>query len=103
MSRPVDRDDQDDQIQAILEVGRQTRKPTPRWLWITAALVGVICATGFLVAFLGDTEAPGRPVARRASPGAGFATGLWIGAAGGVVIGFAVGRHRRDHSSRNRP
>jgi hypothetical protein len=96
----------DDQIAAIVDVGRRTRKPTPRWLWITAGIVGVICTTGFAVAMLGG-HGPGEPadppVARRETSGGGLGTGLVIGAGGGVAIGFALARHRRDHSSRSRP
>ena len=95
----------DDEIEAIARAGRRTRKATPRWLWLTAALVGVICATGFGVTMLGDVEPSVRPVVRRSEPGSGtgFGTGLVIGAAGGVAIGFALARQRRDHSSRKRP
>jgi hypothetical protein len=97
-------DDKDKAIEAILEVGRRTRKPTPRWLWIAAAIVGVICATGFAVVMLGDAEPADPPVARRSSSGGGgLGIGLVIGAGGGVVIGFALARQRRDHSSRSRP
>jgi hypothetical protein len=92
------------EIQAIVEVGRRTRKPTPRWLWIAAGIVGVICATGFAVVMLGDAEPADPPVARRSSTGGGgLGIGLVIGAGGGLVIGFALARQRRDHSSRSRP
>jgi len=95
------------EIQAIVEVGRRTRKPTPRWLWIAAGIVGVICATGFAVVMLGDAEPADPPVARRSSSssssGGGLGTGLVIGVGGGVAIGFALARQRRDHSSRSRP
>lgn len=91
------------QIEAILERGRGTRKPLPRGLWIAAAVVGAICAAGFAVAMLG-TAAPGGAQATRSAPdGAGFGTGIVVGAAGGLAIGFALARQRRDHSSRNSP
>ena len=97
----------DDEIQAILEAGRRTRKAMPRWLGLAAAVVGVICATGFGVMMLGGAEPSVHPVARRSEPGGGpgtgFGTGLVIGAGGGVAIGFALARQRRDHSSRRRP
>ena len=97
----------DDEIEAILEAGRRTRRAVPRWLWLMAAVVGVICATGFGVAMLGDAEPSVHPVARRSGSGGGlgtdFSTGLVIGAVGGVAIGFALARQRRDHSSRRRP
>jgi hypothetical protein len=93
----------DDRIEAIVQIGRRTRTAPPRWLWMLAAIVGVICATGFAVVILTDVEPAGHPVERRAAPASGLGTGLLIGAGGGVVIGFALGRHRRDHSSRKSP
>lgn len=96
-----------DEIQAIVEIGRRTRAAVPRSLWIAAAIVGGICTAGLGVALLGE-PAPGRTEAQaaiqRPSPsGAGWGTGLAVGAAGGLVVGFALGRHRRDHSSRSSP
>ena len=44
-----------------------------------------------------------RGIDRPAPSGTGWGTGLAVGAAGGLVVGFALGRHRRDHSSRSRP
>lgn len=98
-----------DEIQAIVEVGRRTRAPVPRSLWIAAAILGVISTIGLMVALLGEpAQAPAHAqAAARASAqapsGAGWRTGLAIGAAGGLVVGFALGCHRRDHSSRKRP
>lgn len=97
----------DDEIQAIVEIGRRTRAAVPRSLWIAAAIVGGVCAAGLGVALLGaPAPAPGRAQAQIDLPapsGTGWGTGLAVGAAGGLVVGFALGRHRRDHSSRSRP
>jgi hypothetical protein len=99
----------DDEIQAIVEIGRRTRAPVPRSLWLAAAIVGGIGTVGLAVALLGEpAPAPGRTQAQteaqRPSPsGLGWGAGLAVGAAGGLVVGFALGRHRRDHSSRSRP
>lgn len=99
----------EDEIQAIVEVGRRTRAPVPRGLWIAAAVVGATCTIGLAVALLGEpapARAPAQAQAQIEPPsrsGAGWGTGLAIGAAGGLVAGFALGRHRRDHSSRSRP
>ena len=97
----------DDDIQAIVELGRRTRQPTARWLSIAAAVVGVICAVCFAVMMLGDREpprqSPSHLAERRPEAGAGLGGGLVIGAGGGIVIGFAIGRQRRRHSSRKSP
>ena len=97
----------DDDIAAILERGRRTRRPTPRWLWIAALVIGSVCTTGFAVALLGAREpAIGHPMwrpERAPTGGPGLGIGLAIGVAVGLVIGFSIGRQRRDHSSRNNP
>lgn len=52
----------DDEIQAIVEIGRRTRAAVPRSLWIAAAIVGGVCAAGLGVALLGEpapAPAPG--------------------------------------------
>jgi hypothetical protein len=90
-------------IEAILAHGRRTRKRTPRWLWLLAGAVGVVCAVGFAIAMLGADE-PVRPaVERRPASGGGLGIGLLIGACVGIVIGFSIARQRADHSSRNTP
>lgn len=95
----------DDEIQAIVEIGRRTRAAVPRSLWIAAAIVGGVCTAGLGVALLGaPAPAPGQAQAHRPAPsGSGWGTGLAAGAAVGLGVGFALGRHRRDHSSRSRP
>jgi hypothetical protein len=100
----------DDEIQAIVEIGRRTRAALPRGLWLAAAIVGGISTAGLAVAVLGESApAPGRAhqthaeIQRSSPSGPGWGTGLAVGAAGGLVVGFALGRHRRDHSSRSRP
>jgi hypothetical protein len=109
----------DDDIEAIVALGRQTRTPSPRWLWIAAGVVGVVCACGFAVMMLGGGEptgaAPGSRTGARPDPrpdpridgrpttGPGLGIGLAIGLGVGIVIGFSIGRQRRDHSSRNSP
>jgi len=109
----------DDEIDAIVEVGRRTRKPTPRWLWIAAVLVGGICAIGFAVAMLAERAPAGHPpgelaghragepiagpITGRPTGRSGLGAGLVIGAGAALVIGFSIARHRRSHSSRNSP
>jgi hypothetical protein len=96
----------DDEIAGIVELGRRTRKPTPRWLWIVSLAVAVICMIAFAAVLVSARE-PARPapVVVRARPGAGggLGIGLAIGVAVGIVIGFSIGRQRRSHSSRNSP
>jgi hypothetical protein len=101
----------DDEIAAIIELGRRTRKPTPRWLWIVSLAVAVICVVAFAAVLVSARE-PARPapvvdqpapVGARPVAGSGLGIGLAIGVAVGVVIGFSIGRQRRSHSSRNSP
>ena len=105
----------DDKIDAIVALGRRTRTPTPRWLWIVATVVGVICVTCFAVMMMWDpgpsSDPPSHPLDHPAeqrppgeiAKGAGLGVGLAIGAGAGIVIGFAIGRQRRSHSSRKSP
>jgi|GEM_PF-3145511 len=93
----------DDDIEAILEHGRRTRKPTPRWLWLVAALVGGGLAVAFAIVLLGAGEPAGPTVEPRPASGGGLGIGLLIGVCVGIVIGFSIARQRADHSSRNNP
>lgn len=104
------RDENRDEIEAILARGRRTRTPLPRWLWIAGLSVGAVCATGFAVALIRSGGPPAHPqlvapaqAQATSPPGAGFATGLVVGGAAGLAIGVALARHRRDHSSRSKP
>jgi hypothetical protein len=91
-------------LQAIGERGRRTRKPTPRWLWIAAILVGAVAAAGFAIAMLAEGDPSGASqTAPRASQHSGLGSGLVIGAVVGLVIGFSIARQRRSHSSRSNP
>jgi len=93
----------DDDLQAIVEVGRRTRRPTPRWQWVAALLVGAVCVVGFAAGALTDPAPADHRAERRPVSGAGLGTGLVIGVAVGLALGVSLGRQRRDHSSRNRP
>ena len=101
----------EEDIQALAELGRQTRTPTPRWLWIAAAVVGGICAIGFTAMLLWGQEppsqapglAPSQSIERRPAAGSGLGIGLAIGLGAGIMIGFSIARQRRRHSSRNSP
>lgn len=93
----------DDDIEAILEHGRRTRKLTPRWLWLVAALVGGGLTIAFAIVVLAADEPTASSVARRPASGGGLGIGLLIGACVGIVIGFSIARQRAGHSSRNNP
>jgi uncharacterized membrane-anchored protein YhcB (DUF1043 family) len=90
-------------IAAIGERGRSTRKRTPRWLWIAAGIVGGIAAIGFAIAMLSDGEPALASRTVQRSEHSGLGSGLVIGAAVGLVIGFSIARQRRSHSSRSNP
>jgi hypothetical protein len=90
-------------IDRIVEVGRRTRKPTPRWLWIAAIVVGALAAGGFAVAMFAEPRPTTAVRAERSPDGAGLGSGLLIGVAVGIVIGYGIARQRGDHSSRSSP
>ncbi len=92
----------DAKLREIVETVRRARKPLPRWLWLGALLVGVVCAAGFAWLLL---QTPGTPTtpAHHDAGSPGFASGALIGILAGFVIGWTLARYRVDHSSRNRP
>jgi len=89
------------------------RIANPRWLWVTALLVGALCIGAFAHAMLAPSERTvesAAPIAT-APAGRGFGAGLVIGIAAGIAVGFAIARQRSvvvetsagDHSSRSNP
>ena len=102
-------------IDAILAGGRATRRRPSRATWIAAALVGAVCAIGFVLLFVGGgapaapaptpTAAPAPdPAPRRDRGASGCIGGLGLGLGAGIAIGFALARRQGgDHSSRRRP
>jgi hypothetical protein len=93
-----------DALEAIVEVGRRTRRRPPRWQWIAALAVTAACAGGLAHALLSEDRAAPRAravTARNADDGLG--RGLAIGLCVGVGLGWAIGRQRADHSSRRSP
>jgi hypothetical protein len=104
----------DDDIAAIVERGRQTRRSLPRGLWIAAAIVGAVCAAGFAIILLADPgpgpgpgpaaahQAPGRSPGESVykapgtpgAPGAPGAPASWVRSGShraGLVTGLALG------------
>lgn len=75
-------------------------------MWILALVLGVGCATSFVVAMLTTPEHSSNTAPIR-EPGSnrGFGVGLVLGLGAGIAIGFAVrGRQvEAAHSSRNKP
>lgn len=98
-------DDRDDAareaaLAAIARRARGGRQAAPRSLWIAAIVVGVLGAAGFAIAMLGRGAPASQRTPRAVDSGL---TGLLVGVAIGLVIGYARGRQRRSHSSRNNP
>jgi hypothetical protein len=87
-------------LAAITERARGVRRAAPRSLWIAALIVGALGAVGFAIAMLGRGAPASHNAPRTVDSGL---TGLWVGVALGFVIGYALGRQRRSHSSRNSP
>lgn len=94
-------------IEAIASTARAARKPTPRWLWIVAGIIGLGCAIAFVAVLVRDGDPGGveLPAASSGRGGLGFAAGIGVGLIAGISIGLAVARQlgARDHSSRNKP
>ena len=91
-------------------VPRARAPATPRWLWITALVLGAAGAIAFVVAALrgGDAASSGGPTP--ASTGSSFPWGLVLGAGIGLAIGWVLGRRAAHasgqssaHSERNMP
>lgn len=100
-------DETEQAIAAITASAKQARKPTPRWMWLAAAMLGIGGAIAFAIAMLTTPDASG-PTAEvaRGNTGRGFGAGLVIGLVAGIGIGVAIGRSRAqrgDHSSRSKP
>jgi protein-S-isoprenylcysteine O-methyltransferase Ste14 len=79
-------------IDRIVEIGRRTRKPTPRWLWIAAIVVGALAAGGFAAVMFAEPQPTTASRVERSPGGAGLGSGLIIGVAVGIVIGYAIAR-----------
>jgi hypothetical protein len=76
-------------------VAEKAKIANPRWLWITALVVGGLCTIAFAFAMLSshDTAEPG-PTPTSGS-GLGFGAGVVIGLAAGIAIGVAIARQLR--------
>ena len=66
----------------------------PRWLWITALVVGGICTIAFVAMWLGPVEKSAPGPTPSTNSGMGFGAGVIIGLAAGIAIGFAIARQR---------
>lgn len=105
----MDTPDDEARIAAIVAQGRGTRAPIPRALWITAIVIGAVCAVAFIVMLAIDSPPagpPARPADKSSDAGTAtrFGAGLAIGVGIGIVIGFLIGRrHSASHAERDRP
>ena len=70
----------------------------PRWLWITALVVGGICTIAFVVMWLVPREEPAPGPTPANVSGLGFGTGIVVGLAAGIAIGFAIARQRSSRA-----
>jgi hypothetical protein len=70
----------------------------PRWLWITALVVGGICTIAFIAMWLAPVEesAPGPTPTPVSGSGLGFGAGVIIGLAAGIAIGYVIARQVRS-------
>jgi hypothetical protein len=80
----------------VADAPPKAKLSNPRWLWITALVIGGICTIAFVAMWLAPSEpsAPG-PTPTRGS-GLGFGAGIVVGVVAGIAIGFAIARQRRS-------
>ena len=92
----------EDRAAEILRRAKAERRGASKTTWIVAAVIGVACAIGFVLLFVGERD-PASPVPSRVieDRGLGFGAGILVGVAVGIAIGFAMARQRQ--SSRNTP
>ncbi len=103
-------DQREREIQAVLASSRQ-RPSAPRWLWIAALVIGVGCATAFVVVLVrgGGVPSTTTPTGPTSAGGSGLPTGLVLGVGLGIAIGWFAARRDQSsrtaggHSSRNSP
>lgn len=68
----------------------------PRWLWITALIVGGVCTIAFVVMWFAPVEPSNPGPTPSAGTGLGFGAGVLAGLAAGIAIGLAIARRSRD-------
>jgi hypothetical protein len=92
--------DRESEARAIVERARGTRRPTPRWLWIVAAVVTAVLVAAFGIGILfggtGGTQGSHGPTQTGGGGGRGYGIGLMIGLGAGIPIGYAIAMSRRD-------
>ena len=89
--------DPEAQARAIAEAAKQGRRPTPRWLWITALVVAAVCFGGLAIAWLEDRDTVATNALPQRAPAevGGFGTGIVLGIGIGAVATSAVLLRRR--------
>lgn len=97
-------DEDRERIEAVIP---RSRPPaTPRWLWITALVLGAAGAIAFVVAAVRGGDASSASSPAPASTGGSFPSGLVLGAGIGLLIGWLLGRRASQssaHSERSSP
>jgi hypothetical protein len=88
----VDRDAREQRLKEIAADGRgaRARYDLPRWLWVFAIVMAVVCLVPFVHAWLAD---PGGLSSGDPPPaGSGMGTGIALGFVAGVMVGLAIRR-----------
>jgi hypothetical protein len=76
------------------------RIKNPRWLWVTAVIVGGICTIAFVAMWFAPVEKSVPGPTPSGGSGLGFGAGIIVGLAAGIAIGLAIARQvrsRADH------
>ncbi len=93
--------DREAKARAIVEQAKRTRRPTPRWLWIAAIAVSLVCIGALAIGLVvGGGPRPSRrahgELPEASAGGSGFGTGLLLGVGAGIAVGSAIALRRRD-------
>lgn len=82
-----------------IELASRQRKPWPRGLWVTTAIVSIVCVVGLAIAWIQDrhTVALKHLDKKQVEEGSSLYLGIGIGIAIGIAIGSVMAaRRKRD-------
>ncbi len=85
----------EDKAAEILRAAKAGRRGSSRGMWIAAAVIGGLCAIGFVLLMVAERGTPSSVPSRVADDhGLGFGAGILVGVVVGIAIGFTISRDR---------